>query len=930
MSASAKLTERAFKSLLAVVLAVSLCPLMPAGQAKAQEVGEGGNEMGALSVSVDAQSSDADDAAAPQSGESGDPIVDWTMSGTARWMIDASGCLTIAPIEGEQSGELEDWRRLGKTPWYDDSSLITSAKVEGTIAVSTARGMFYNCSSLESLDLSGLDASGATDMFRMFYNCSSLRSLDLSGLDTSNVSNMTFMFDGCSSLESLDLSGLDASRATDMFYMFHNCSSLESLDLSGLDASSATDMRSMFKGCSSLSSLDLPLRTSKVTSMSYMFWDCSSLSSLDLSSFDTSKVVYMNNMFSGCSSLSSLDLSGLDASSATDMSCMFDGCSSLKSLDMSGLDASGATDMSYMFYNCSSLKSLDMSGLDTSGATDMRSMFYNCSSLRSLDLSSFDTSKVTRMSYMFYNCSSLTSLDLSSFDTWEVAYMPCMFDGCSSLRAVKLGESFVFAGKTPTRQCDLPTPSGVGYTGLWLSSADGEAYAPDAVPDKVAATYTAQVSRTKADISGALVSDVPDQTYTGAVLKPAVEVAYGGERLAEGFDYTVSYSNNVYAGEATVTVRGVGGYSGEATRTFEILPAAVEAPVAVGGLVYTGEPQAGVVSTSDLFEVAGGTAMGAGSYVAAVALKDKVNCVWAGTGEAGDVEVPWEIAPAAMDRGMVSGVPAEMTATGSQLAPEPVVTFNGERLVEGRDYIVSYGDNVEPGVGAGSVAVSAVEGGNFTGSVTVYFDIEKKTEPAPVFPDVDYGEWYAPGVTFVAGKGLITGYAANGHFGVGDPLTRGQLATILWRNACPEEAAAYDASTARNETGLSGVSDGEYYTAAANWAVREGIITGFERADGTYDFAASSPVSFEQLITILSRLCAAPGEVAAAGSDLSGFVDGDEASSWAAGAIAWAAKKGLVGGYDTPSGKVLAPGEEVARERVAVVLMRAFDLGIME
>ena len=24
-------------------------------------------------------------------GESGDPIVDWTASGTARWMIDASG-----------------------------------------------------------------------------------------------------------------------------------------------------------------------------------------------------------------------------------------------------------------------------------------------------------------------------------------------------------------------------------------------------------------------------------------------------------------------------------------------------------------------------------------------------------------------------------------------------------------------------------------------------------------------------------------------------------------------------------------------------------------------------------------------------------------------------------------------------------------------
>ena len=565
----------------------------------------------------------------------------------------------------------------------------------------------------------------------------------------------------------------------------------------------------------------------------------------------------MDNMLYGCSSLTSLDLSGLDASKVTAMFRMFYGCSSLSSLDLSGLDASSAMNMGYMFSSCSSLSSLDLSGLDSSSAMDMAYMFSSCSSLKSLDLSSFDTSNVRNMPSMFSGCSSLSSLDLSSFDTSEVAYMDNMFDGCSALRKVTLGEKFSFEAPDASHRGYLPAPEGDSLTGMWLSSADGKAYAPDAVPDNVAATYTAQVSQAKVDISGALVSDIPDSVYTGAAIEPAVEVAYGGERLAEGVDYTVSYSNNVYAGEATVTVRGVGGYSGEATRTFEI-------------------------------------------------------------------------APAVMDRGMVSGVPAEMTATGSQLAPEPVVTFNGERLVEGRDYIVSYGDNVEPGVGAGSVTVSAVEGGNFTGSVTVYFDIEKKTEPAPVFPDVDYGEWYAPGVTFVAGKGLITGYADNGCFGVGDPLTRGQLATILWRNACPEEAAAYDASTARNETGLSGVSDGEYYTAAANWAVREGIITGFERADGTYDFAASSPVSFEQLITILSRLCAAPGEVAAAGSDLSGFVDGDEASSWAAGAIAWAAKKGLVGGYDTPSGKVLAPGEEVARERVAVVLMRAFDLGIME
>lgn len=81
-----------------------------------------------------------------------------------------------------------------------------------------------------------------------------------------------------------------------------------------------------------------------------------------------------------------------------------------------------------------------------------------------------------------------------------------------------------------------------------------------------------------------------------------------------------------------------------------------------------------------------------------------------------------------------------------------------------------------------------------------------------------------------------------------------------------------------SETGLDGIADGKYYTAAANWAVEKGVITGFEREGGTFDFAADDAVSFEQMVAILSRLCAAPDEAAAAGGDLSRFVDGDEAS----------------------------------------------------
>ena len=119
-------------------------------------------------------------------------------------------------------------------------------------------------------------------------------------------------------------------------------------------------------------------------------------------------------------------------------------------------------------------------------------------------------------------------------------------------------------------------------------------------------------------------------------------------------------------------------------------------------------------------------------------------------------------------------------------------------------------------------------------------------------------------------------------------------------------------------------------TQAANWAVKNGVITGFEQPDGTFDFAADKDVSFDQLITILSRLCATDDELAAAGSDLSSFADGDLASSWSRGAFAWAADKGLVQGYDEPAGKYLRPGEDVARERVAVVLMRAFEMGVLK
>ena len=78
------------------------------------------------------------------------------------------------------------------------------------------------------------------------------------------------------------------------------------------------------------------------------------------------------------------------------------------------------------------------------------------------------------------------------------------------------------------------------------------------------------------DISSARVSAIPSQTYTGSAITPTVTVTYDGATLTEGTDYTVAYSNNVDPGTATVTITGIGGYTGSTSLTFMI----VEPPVA--------------------------------------------------------------------------------------------------------------------------------------------------------------------------------------------------------------------------------------------------------------------------------------------------------------------------------------------------------------
>ena len=60
----------------------------------------------------------------------------------------------------------------------------------------------------------------------MFNDCKSLVSLDLSKFNTTKVTDMSQMFNGCSSLVSLNISNFNTDKVTNNYQIFNNCNSL--------------------------------------------------------------------------------------------------------------------------------------------------------------------------------------------------------------------------------------------------------------------------------------------------------------------------------------------------------------------------------------------------------------------------------------------------------------------------------------------------------------------------------------------------------------------------------------------------------------------------------------------------------------------------------------------------------------------------------
>jgi surface protein len=268
------------------------------------------------------------------------------------WKIYENGLLDV-----KGSGSLaKDNYNCG---WFAYRRDITSARLQlkNTKNLSNVFSKFYF---LKRVDLRDLDTSKVKNMQGMFYNCVSLETLDLSAWNTEQLKIMgsvedetndysclgdgeftefyTYgMFSNCKSLKEINLSNFNTSNVTRMGYLFNGCRNLKKIDLSSFDTANVHSMSGMFKGCKNLQAIDVSkFNTSNVYRMNYMFFNCEKLKEINISNFNTKKVYGVEGMFYGCKEIKILDLSNLDFSNVRVQDygeCnLIDGCKNLQTV----------------------------------------------------------------------------------------------------------------------------------------------------------------------------------------------------------------------------------------------------------------------------------------------------------------------------------------------------------------------------------------------------------------------------------------------------------------------------------------------------------------------------------------------------------------------------------------------------------------------
>ena len=256
--------------------------------------------------------------------------------------------------------------------------------------------------------------------------------------------------------------------------------------------------------------------------------------------------------------------------------------------------------------------------------------------------------------------------------------------------------------------------------------------------------------------------DNPNPNYSGVTInKPSNSVYDGkehkwspavtdkeGNALVEGTDYEVAYSTSDFrnvTGTITVTITGIGNYTGTVTRTYEITPKTYTVTTESAKKVYDGTALTaggkieGIVDGEDVeFKVTG-------SQTNKGTSKNTYSLKWNGSAietnyklekeSIGDLTVTEQTIDPGKDpdnpnpnySGVTINKPSNSVYDGKEHKWSPAVTDKeGNALVEGTDYEVAYSTSDFRNV-TGTITVTITGIGNYTGTVTRTYEITPKT-----------------------------------------------------------------------------------------------------------------------------------------------------------------------------------------------------------
>ena len=246
--------------------------------------------------------------------------------------------------------------------------------------------------------------------------------------------------------------------------------------------------------------------------------------------------------------------------------------------------------------------------------------------------------------------------------------------------------------------------------------------------------------------SGVTINNPSNSVYDGKEHKWSPAVAdKEGNALVEGTDYTVEYSTSDFTnvtGTITVTITGIGNYTGTVTRTYEITPKAYTVTTESAKKVYDGTALTaggkieGIVSGETVEFTTTGSRTDEGTSKNTYSLKWNGSAIQTNYKLAkesiGDLTVtPKSIIPDEPDtpddkkKGITVSDPKDSKYDGQEHREVLTVkdTKTGKDLIANKDFTVVYSDDL---VNAGTVTIKVSGLGNYSGSFTKTYKITKR------------------------------------------------------------------------------------------------------------------------------------------------------------------------------------------------------------